>query len=147
MDKAKLLHDRLKIAKKRTQSSLFHKEVLKRKIILPFRYINSNINDMLMYKINNNYEGKCLKEGFVRSGSSEIISSTIGNMDGSNVTFHVIFRCDVCYPYEDMIIDCMVDSITKIGIKAIVSKEDNPIVIFLSREHNTYVDIDKYEEA
>ncbi len=143
-----LLQERIKISKKKNKhSQLFHTEILERKIVLPFKFINATLIDQLMYQINKNFEGKCLKEGYVKSGSSEIISHTFGRVDGSDVTFHVVFRCLVCYPYEDMLINCMVESVTKIGIKAIVAKDENPVVVFISREHNSNVDIDNYEEG
>ena len=46
-----------------------------------------------------------------------------------------------------MEVPCMIESITKIGMKAIVSKDQNPMVIFISREHNPQVDMEKYDEG
>ena len=62
-----------------------------------------------------------------------------------------MFNADVCYPYEDMQLSCIVENVAKIGIKAIVSNDENPIVVFISREHNLNTgeefDIDSYEEG
>ena len=43
----------------------------------------------------------------------------------------------ICLPVQNMVIDCFVESITKAGVKGIVTKtEKNPIVIFIARDHH-----------
>ena len=150
MNKSKvILEKQLKSSKK--QSNLYHNEVIERKVVLPYKYLGSNLEEQLVRNITKNYEGKCIKEGYIKKGSCSIVSYTYGYIDGSNVTFHVMFNADVCYPYEDMRLSCIVENITKIGIKAIVSNHENPIVVFISREHNLNTgeefDIDGYEEG
>ena len=74
-----------------------------------------------------------------RPAAEKIINYSIGKTISSYVIYDVLFEFMVCYPYEDMEIMCKVDSVTKIGIKAILSNDEkkNPIVIFASRIHNT----------
>jgi hypothetical protein len=46
-----------------------------------------------------------------------------------------------------MIIKCKIVNITKIGIRAIISELNNPIVLFISREHNANRNFEDYDEG
>jgi DNA-directed RNA polymerase subunit E'/Rpb7 len=92
-------------------------------------------------------EGKCRKEGFIRPNSIKVISYSTGLLQADNVVYDVVFSADVCYPCEDMIIKCKIINITKIGIRAIISEIHNPIVLFISREHNASKNFEDYEEG
>jgi len=45
-----------------------------------------------------------------------------------------------------MICNFIIKNINKIGIRAIYSNNDNPIMAFISREHNSDKDFELYEE-
>jgi hypothetical protein len=45
-----------------------------------------------------------------------------------------------------MEIECKIKNITKIGIRAIINEHNNPIVLFISREHNPDKDFEQYKE-
>jgi DNA-directed RNA polymerase subunit E'/Rpb7 len=82
-------------------------------------------------------EGYCLKEGYVKPDSVEIIEYSPGSIMGENVKFQVSLQCMVCHPVEGMIIDCSVKNVTKAGIRAEISKyEKSPLVIFVARDHH-----------
>ena len=57
-------------------------------------------------------------------------------LSGSDVIFEVVFTCKACFPVEGMYIDCVAKNITKAGIRAEISDEENPLVIFVARDHN-----------
>jgi hypothetical protein len=50
-------------------------------------------------------------------------------------------------PYEDMELSCLVKNINKIGIRCIIQEDDNPMNIFISSEHNSQLEMDKYKEG
>ena len=77
----------------------------------------------------------------------QVVSYSTGLLHADNVLFDVVFSCDVCYPCEDMIIKCKIVNITKIGIRGIISELNNPIVLFISREHNANRNFEDYEEG
>ena len=51
----------------------------------------------------------------------------------------------VCHPYEGMRLSCTVESVSKIGIRAVVRKSMNPIVVYLTRELNPLIYMEDYE--
>jgi DNA-directed RNA polymerase subunit E'/Rpb7 len=89
--------------------------------------------------ISKKYEGQCDVDGYIRIGSTRIISYSSGILKGSDVIFEVVFECLVCNPVEGMLIDCQVKNITKAGIRADVPEgpdEISPVVIFVARDHH-----------
>ena len=125
------------------QSNLYHKQIIQHKVQIPFNKIPSSLVSYFEEHARKNIMGKCYKEGYIfydEGGKNvKVVAYTSGIMNSSHVDFIVLYEFDVCYPYEDMEIMCKVDSVTKIGIKAILSNDEkkNPIVIFASRIHNT----------
>ena len=116
---------------------IYMKNVLSRKISLPFKSIGSNIKVNIKKILESNLYGKCAKEGYIRKNSINILSFSSGVVDADFVLFDVIFECLVCHPVEGQIIKCKVKNITRAGIRAIYAKEDtSPITIFIARDHH-----------
>ena len=106
-------------------------------VYIPFNKIGKNIDEILKRELVNKLEGKCMKDGFVETGSLETISISSGNLVGPNVKYTIAYQCRVCFPVENMIIECTAKNITKAGIKAILSKyEKSPMIIFIARDHH-----------
>jgi DNA-directed RNA polymerase subunit E'/Rpb7 len=145
MDKSKF--DAIKTQGLGPNKDIYHKELIEKQVNVPFKAINTNLYKIFKRYISRNIEGKCCKEGYIARNMSEVVSYTAGAVNGNDVIYNIVVRVYVCYPYEDMEISCIVESITKIGMKAIISKEENPLVIFISREHNPHVDMEKYDEG
>ena len=108
---------------------IYMKNVLSRKISLPFKSIGSNIKVNIKKILESTLYGKCAKEGYIKNNSINILSFSSGVVDGDVVLFDVIFECLVCHPVEGQI--------TRAGIRAIYAKEDiTPITIFIARDHH-----------
>jgi hypothetical protein len=77
-------------------------------------------------------------EGFVKPGSCKIITYSSGLIQkGTQISFQVVFECDICFPVEGMLIQCVAKNITKAGIRAeSPSETPSPIVVFIARDHN-----------
>ncbi len=101
---------------------------------LPVNLLGSNIKDTLTNYLKNNIEGKCINEGFIEKNSIEIRNISSGILKENVFEYAVLFECKACYPVEGMIIECTVQNITKVGVKAHISHSDNPLVIFVSRD-------------
>ena len=88
--------------------------------------------------IKTKYEGKCIQEGFIKPGSSKILTYSSGELAADNVVFEVVFECLVCCPVEGMHISCVAKNITKAGIRAEVESgtESSPVIIFIARDHH-----------
>lgn len=138
---------------------LFQENVLTRKITLPVNYIknqNSIINNLTKY-LNNNYSGKCIEEGYILKNSIKIMTYSNGMCKSDSLEFSVVFNAFICHIFENMIIDCKIESITKAGFKCSAILDDSiktenltkyitesPIIVFCARDH--HYDNEKFTE-
>lgn len=124
---------------KKFKHYLFSDNILTKKIVLPITLINENLNKTIKEMIKYNFEGKCGIEGYVQPNSSEIITYSSGIIEHGNlISFHVVFKCKICFPVEGMILECIAKNITKAGIRAESSEvsKDSPFVVFIAKDHN-----------
>ena len=123
--------------KKRRKKDIWVKNVLTRKILLPFQSVGNNIRENIQIKLEKKLYDKCSKEGYIRKKSITILSYSSGLVEANNVIFDVMFECDICHPVEGQIIKCKVQNITRAGIRATYIKEEvSPITIFVARDHH-----------
>ena len=110
--------------------------IITRKCYINITSVGSNIKQTLEKNIANEIEGKCITEGYIKIDSVKIISYSNGVVNGSDISFDVVFECNVCSPVEGMHINCIAKNITKAGIRAELDEMNSPIVIFIARDHN-----------
>jgi DNA-directed RNA polymerase subunit E'/Rpb7 len=112
------------------------KSQLTRKVQIPMKYLGDNIISLIKNKLTYVIEGKCAVEGYVVNESINVINYSSGTISGSNVEFQVVFECNIVCPVEGVLISCVVENITKAGIKAKIFGDVSPLVIFVARDHN-----------
>jgi len=119
-------------------STIYSRCLITRNIILPITAIGKNIKNTIEENIRNNYESKCLVEGFIQTDSTKIISHSCGLIQrGTNILFTVVFECKTCFPVEGTLISCVAKNITKAGIRAESADEiPSPVIIFVARDHH-----------
>jgi DNA-directed RNA polymerase subunit E'/Rpb7 len=118
-------------------SSIYFRCLINKNVLLPITTIGDNLKQTLENKISDEYEGKCIQEGFIKKKSTSIINFSSGLLQGNNVSFHVVFECQCCFPVEGMLIECIAKNITKAGIRAEYAHETpSPIVVFVARDHH-----------
>jgi hypothetical protein len=127
--------------KKRDQSKIkdiYSRCLITRNINLPMTTVNKNIREIIETQISYLFEGKCINEGFVKPGSTKIITYSSGIIErGTTILFEVLFECLVCFPVEGTLVSCLAKNITKAGIRAESAEESpSPIVIFIARDHH-----------
>lgn len=111
--------------------------MINHRISIPMINVGDNIKQTLEKVIANNIEGKCIVEGFIKPGSTRVVSYSSGELHSSDAIFEVVIECLVCCPVEGMHISCIAKSITdSAGIKAEVDEEPSPVIIFIARDHN-----------
>jgi len=117
---------------------IYSRCLITRNIGLPITAINKNIKETIENQVSTQFEGKCINEGYVKLGSSKIITYSSGIIErGTNILFEVLFECMVCFPVEGMLLSCIAKNITKAGIRAESADESpSPIVVFIARDHN-----------
>jgi len=120
---------------KKTLRSIYMQNILIRKISLFFTILGNNIKELLAQKITQLYEGRCIKEGFVKKKSCNIISYSAGVIKGNKVVFDIMFECLICKPAEGMKFKVIVKNITKAGIRAEYKDKESPVIVFIARDH------------
>jgi hypothetical protein len=126
--------------------SLYTESIIQEKIKIQFNKVSNNMTRYFESYAEKKMERRCRNEGYIRSGSSSVISYSTGLLNSDSIIYNVVYSVDVCYPYESMEIECKIKNITKIGIRAVIAEHNNPIVLFISREHNPDKDFDQYKE-
>ena len=124
--------------RKKKHHGIYARNVISRKIPIPFNQIGNNLNIILLKHVKLSVEGKCNKEGFIKHNSVRLVSISAGILEGENVIYNVSFECLICHPVENMHIKCKVTNITKAGIKCIYGdvENDSPIINYIARDHN-----------
>lgn len=117
--------------------SIYSRCLLTRKVVLPITFVGKNLDEVIEEYIHNNFEGKCIVEGYVKPNSTKIIRHSSGVIErGCNIVFEVVFECDICFPVEGMLISCVVKNIVKAGIRAESSTDvPSPFVVFIAKDH------------
>ena len=104
--------------------------------------INNDIDNILLKKIRDQIEGKCIKEGYVKKKSIKIINKSMGqvlmNHFNGSIIYYIRYVCELCNPVEDMIINAKIININKMGILANVNDNiiDSPLNILLAKQHH-----------
>lgn len=128
------------------QISLFNKSTIHTSIQLPFNVVGKTIQEVLTTYIKQLYEGKCIKEGYVRPNSIKLIQFSSGICCGENILFHIVYQAMICYPIEGTKIVIEITNITKAGIRGKSRDPTSPIDVFIARDHNVLEDyINKYQ--
>lgn len=113
---------------------LYQPIYMHRLIKLTPQELSGNLEDILMKKLTNQLEEKCIKEGYVRKGSIQLIRRSVGMMNENQFTgdihFYFLLMAQVCNPSVGMHIRAMVFQNHKIGILATFG----PLEILLPRE-------------
>lgn len=119
-------------------TSIYSRGMITRNVVLPITSVGKNIKETIEQTVAFHFEGKCLVEGFIKKGSSKIVSYSSGVIKrGTYISFEVVFECEICFPVEGMLIECVAKNITKAGIRAESSTEvPSPIVVFIAKDHH-----------
>lgn len=121
--------------KKNKNDNLYVKNILSEKININFKNIDSDIEETLQ-NILKQKEGICIKEGYIKPNSIKLMSYSCGELYSNNVEFQVLYECLLTNPVESMQLNCIVKSITKIGIRAELNDDYNPFLVFIARDHH-----------
>ena len=122
-----------------SQYELYSKNILVRKVILPFSTVGKNIDFNIKQKLLC-IEGKCAAEGYIKPNSCKIVNYSSGILREDKIIFDVVINCQICLPTEGTVIYCSVKNITKAGIKAEIDESPSPLIIFISRDHHYNTD-------
>ena len=124
------------------QKGLYQKQLVQYKISIPFESITTNnLEELFIEYAENNIMNQCEKQGYIASHGCKIISYSCGNIISSKIHYDVLYEFMICLPYEDMTFKCKIQTITKIGIRGVLTHDENknPFVVFASYLHNSNI--------
>jgi DNA-directed RNA polymerase subunit E'/Rpb7 len=127
------------VQNQKANENLYTSSMITEDIRVAFEDCGNNMETYFLEYAKDRIEGRCRNEGFIRNGSAKIVSYTSGIIHSNQVQFRVLYLFDVCFPYEGMVVECTVKSVSKIGIRATMS-EPTPMVVYVLREHNAFLD-------
>jgi DNA-directed RNA polymerase subunit E'/Rpb7 len=118
--------------------SIYSRCLITKNLSIPITSIGKNIKETIEKVIAFNFEGKCLVEGYIKPKSSKIITYSSGLVErGVNISFEVVFECEICFPVEGTLVSCVAKNVTKAGIRAESADEiPSPIIVYLARDHH-----------
>jgi hypothetical protein len=112
------------------------------RVFLTAKELNGkDIMNTLTRKLRADFEGRCIKAGYVMPDSTEIISRTLGLINNANFTstimFDVIFKTQVCNPGIGAELKCYVAEANKTQILAYIDNLTcTPMEIYLLKSHH-----------
>ena len=122
--------------KSKEAKNVYSLSQITKSITLPIGAIGKELHQTIERTVAAMVEGKCIVEGFVKTGSVRVITYSSGIVKSNNVTFNVVFECSVCFPVAGMLLNCIAKNITKAGVRAESSEETpSPFVLFIARDH------------
>ena len=119
-------------------TNIFNKSMIREKVKVPFKNIGKNMEVYFVKYAKDKIEGRCRNEGYIRKNSCRIITYTSGIVNGTDAIYNVVYLCEVCMPYHNMEVECYIKNITKLGVRAVLTDVDNPMVIYISKEHHKF---------
>ena len=72
--------------KRKRGMGIYMKNIITRKVTLPFRILGSNITETIQDKLSQMIEGHCEKEGYIKPSSTSIVNYSAGCLNAENVS-------------------------------------------------------------
>jgi DNA-directed RNA polymerase subunit E'/Rpb7 len=119
-----------------SKSNIYNSIILNENICIKITDINSSIKKNFEAILKKEKEGKCGSEGYLKPNSIKIISYSTGVLYSDFVKYNVFYECLISNPPENIVIECIVKSTTKVGIRAEINDENSPFIVFISRDHH-----------
>lgn len=120
---------------KKQKSKIYIKSMLNKQVCVPFQYVDNTIKQILENEIKRLYTGKCISEGFIDPKSIRIKEYSSGVLKDDNVLFDTVFECLICNPPTGMKLNFVVTNITKAGVRGRIYDKNDPLDIFIVRDH------------
>ena len=125
--------------------SLFIRSTLFHKINLLPHEIKHDIDAIILEKLKNEVGDRCIKEGYVKKDSIEILKRSIGVVDSihfnGRICFQITYSAEVCNPTEGLRLKGRIADINKMG--AIINFK--PLSIILPKQQ-PQIDLEVFKD-
>jgi DNA-directed RNA polymerase subunit E'/Rpb7 len=124
--------------------SLFIRSTLFHKINLLPHEIKHDLDVIILEKLKNEVGDRCIKEGYVKKESIEILKRSIGLVDSihfnGRICYQITYSAEVCNPTEGLRLKGHIADINKMG--AIIDK--SPLSIILPKQQ-PHIDLEVFK--
>jgi DNA-directed RNA polymerase subunit E'/Rpb7 len=111
---------------------LFERRQLTKKVHIYSKFLQKNMNAVILAQLKMNVEGKCSSEGFIQRNSITILEYSLGrtNYIKGGVDYDITFQADICFPHRGQQLKAPMTLKSKVGIHA----ELPPLKILIPRD-------------
>jgi DNA-directed RNA polymerase subunit E'/Rpb7 len=111
---------------------LFERRQLTKKVHIYSKFLQKNMNAVILAQLKMNAEGKCSSEGFIQRNSITILEYSLGrtNYIKGGVDYDITFQADICFPHRGQKLKAPMTLKSKVGIHA----ELPPLKILIPRD-------------
>jgi len=125
---------------------LFERRQLTKKVHIHSKFLQKNMNAVILAQLKMNAEGKCSSEGFIQRNSITILEHSLGrtNYIKGGVDYDITFQADICFPHRGQKLKAPMTLKSKVGIHA----ELPPLKILIPRDlHLGNTEFDEVKEG
>ena len=125
---------------------LFERRQLTKKVHIYSKFLQKNMNSVILAQLKMNVEGKCSSEGFIQRNSITILDCSLGrtNYVKGGVDYDITFQADICFPHRGQKLKATMTLKSKVGIHA----ELSPLKILIPRDlHLGNTEFDEVKEG
>lgn len=101
---------------------MFDTCVIDHTVKIPARQVGKNLVDVMEMRARSDLEGKCGPEGYIRPGSTKILTHGRGELIdidfGKSYMFYLKIKCEICNPLPGLRFKAIVQAHNKIGVLA-----------------------------
>lgn len=101
---------------------MFETCIVDHTIKVPARQVGKNLHDVIEMRARSELEGKCGPEGYIRPGSTKILTHGRGELIdidfGKSYMFYLKVKCEICNPLPGLRFKAIVQAHNKIGVLA-----------------------------
>lgn len=121
--------------------NIYVKKILDKIITLSPDRLGEDIDKVIKDTLDNEINGICINEGYVKPDTTKILMRSEGNMRINNfksvIYYNIKYEVMICCPSKNQIIDCIVSEVSKSHITCYIENIDtSPLNIFLSKQHH-----------
>tara|TARA_B110001469_G_C9517246_1_gene257574 strand:- start:280 stop:786 length:507 start_codon:yes stop_codon:yes gene_type:complete len=123
------------------KDNIYVKKILSKNVTISADKLCDDIGKVIKTSLDNEINGICINEGYVKPNTTKILMRSEGNMQINNfksvVYYNIKYEVMICCPGENQIIDCIVSEVSKSHIKCYIENvNESPLNIFLSKQHH-----------
>ena len=101
---------------------MFDTCIIDHAVKVPARQVGKNLMDVIEMRMRSELEGKCGPEGYIRPGSTKILSHGRGELVdidfGKSYMFNLKVKCEICNPLPGLRFKALVQAHNKMGMLA-----------------------------